>query len=127
MPADMIKPIVSGQTVRIPEPAAAGAQGMGKVHGRQEPAAGGASLPSQPLSGPTKASEVRQAVSDLNDYVQTLRRDLQFSVDEDSGRTIIKVIDSETKELIRQIPPEEVLALARHLDSAEGLILRDHA
>lgn len=63
-----------------------------------------------------KAEELAEAVSDLNDYVQSIQRDLQFSIDEASGRTIIKVIDSESKEVIRQIPPEEALSLARNLE-----------
>ena len=65
--------------------------------------------------------QVNQAVSDLNDYVQTVGRELQFSVDADSGRTIIKVLDSQTQDLIRQIPADEAIALAEHLKQAEKL------
>lgn len=66
-----------------------------------------------------------RAVLDLNKYVQSLNRDLQFSIDEKTGRTVIKVLDSETKEVIRQIPPEEVLSLARNLkESGASVILQ---
>lgn len=68
-------------------------------------------------------ADLERAVSKLNDYVQNVQRALQFSVDEDSGRTIITVLDSETKEVIRQIPPEEVLNLARTLHKGKGVIL----
>jgi len=78
-----------------------------------------------------KQADVRQAVSRLNDYVQTLRRDLRFTVDEESGRAIVKVIDSETGELIRQIPSEEVVAISQALTDTtkqtEGIILSDKA
>ncbi|MDX5385836.1 MAG: flagellar protein FlaG [Marinobacter sp.] len=67
------------------------------------------------------AEQVSQAVSDLNDYVQSVGRDLQFQVDEDSGRSIIRVLDSQTQEVIRQIPSEEALALARTLSQTESL------
>lgn len=57
--------------------------------------------------------EVLDAVRNLNDFVQNSRRELNFSVDDQTGRTVVKVIDHETKEVIRQIPAEEVLAVAR--------------
>jgi flagellar protein FlaG len=62
-----------------------------------------------------------QAVVDLNDYVQRVGRDLHFSVDKESGKTIIKVLNSETKELIRQIPTDKVLALAEILEQTNDL------
>jgi flagellar protein FlaG len=65
--------------------------------------------------------DVQQAVEDINDHFQSMGRDLSFNVDKDSGRTIITVIDSETQEVVRQIPPEEVLSLALHLQDAGGV------
>lgn len=61
------------------------------------------------------AGELNNAVNDLNDYVRGMQRELNFRIDEDSGRTVIKVLDPQTHEVIRQIPAEEVLALARRL------------
>lgn len=69
---------------------------------------------STPVKNDKKASaELQDAVQKMNMYVQNIQRDLQFSVDEASGRNVVKVIDSKSKEVIRQIPSEEVLALAR--------------
>ena len=56
--------------------------------------------------------EIDDAVKEINKHIQS---ELQFTIDEDSGKTVIKVIDMETKELIRQIPGEEALSLARKL------------
>ena len=56
-----------------------------------------------------------KVVSQLKIYAQNLKRDLQFSVDENTGHVVVNVLDSETHEVIRQIPPEELLALAQHL------------
>lgn len=64
---------------------------------------------------------VEKAVENINDHLQSLGRDLSFSVDNDSGRTIIKVMDSETDEVIRQIPSEEVLNLAQYLQDVSDL------
>jgi flagellar protein FlaG len=62
------------------------------------------------------AQQVDKAVEQLNDYVQTLQRDLRFSVDEELGRAIVHVVDSKTQEVIRQIPNETALRLARNLN-----------
>ncbi len=59
--------------------------------------------------------DLAQAVSHLKEYVQHMKRDMDFSVDDKTGRFVVKVYDSETKELIRQIPSEEMLAISRHL------------
>ena len=85
---------------------------------RQTPAMGGQPPPSVGTSAadPSHHSEeLAQAVKDIDSYVQTVRRELQFNVDEALGRTIITVVDGDTQEVVRQIPAEEVLALARHL------------
>jgi flagellar protein FlaG len=71
--------------------------------------------------------QVRRAVETLNELVQNQRRSLHFSVDQDTGRTVIRVVDPATDEVIRQIPPEEVLNLARHLDGLGGVLLRARA
>ncbi len=63
------------------------------------------------------------AVEQLNDLVQSLRRELQFSVSENSGRTIITVINKETEEIVRQIPPDEVLQILEHLQDLDGGLL----
>ena len=83
----------------------------------------------QQVSGP---EQLERAVSDLASAIQSVQRNLNFSIDEDSGRTVIKVIDSQSDEVIRQIPSEEVLALSQRLkeiSSAElsGLLVKSQA
>ena len=73
------------------------------------------------------AEQVEQAVKDIRKVVSAVSSDLQFSVDKDSGRTMVKVVDAKTKEVIRQIPGEEVLAIRRALDKMKGLLLRMEA
>jgi flagellar protein FlaG len=75
-----------------------------------------------------ETADLEKTVSELNDYVQNMKRSLQFSVDDDTGRTIIKVIDPESKEVIRQIPREEILTIARMLrEETRGALLEEHA
>lgn len=58
-------------------------------------------------------TSVTEAVAQMNDFIQAEQRDLQFSVDEELGTTIVKVMDRETGDLIRQIPEETFIELAR--------------
>jgi flagellar protein FlaG len=71
--------------------------------------------------------QVKQAVSDLNKSAQAKSQGLEFSVDDDSKRTIVKVIDQTTKEVLRQIPSPEALQIAKSLDSAKGLLISQTA
>ncbi len=66
---------------------------------------------------------VESAVSKLNEYVQSTARTLNFQVDDESGKTVIKVYDRESDKLIRQIPNELVLELARRLNEEEPSLL----
>lgn len=70
---------------------------------------------------------LENVVSDLNKLVRELHRELRFSVDEDSGDTVIKVIDRETDEVVRQIPSEELMRLRKRLEQAAGAIFQGSA
>lgn len=70
-----------------------------------------------------KGEDLSQAVSQLNDFVQNVQRDLQFEVDNELGQTIVKVVDQATQEVIRQIPDEVALRLAEKLQQDEPLTL----
>jgi flagellar protein FlaG len=63
------------------------------------------------------------AVLQLNGYVQSVQRDLQFEVDNELGQTIVKVVDQKTQQVIRQIPDELALRLAEKLQQDEPLTL----
>ena len=58
-----------------------------------------------------------EAVNAVSDFLQAKKRDLTFSIDEETERSIVKVVDSQSGKLIRQIPSEEVLALAERIKS----------
>jgi flagellar protein FlaG len=71
--------------------------------------------------------EVTQAVSDINKAMQFMSRQLEFSVDTDSERTIVKVIDQQTREVIRQMPTKEALEIGKALEKAQGLLIKQTA
>ncbi|MEE2001193.1 MULTISPECIES: flagellar protein FlaG [Alkalimonas] len=57
--------------------------------------------------------ELDEAVEVMNNAVAIQERSLSFSIDDASGREVIKVVDFKTSELIRQIPSEELLKVAQ--------------
>ncbi len=68
--------------------------------------------PSRTTAAPN-AQALTTAVEELNQHFQDLpNTHLQFSMDDQSGEMVVKVMDVEKEEIIRQIPPDEVLALA---------------
>lgn len=71
--------------------------------------------------------DLLQAVSDVNELFQASSRSLEFNIDEDSQQMVIQIKDSQTKEVIRQIPSEEVLKLAKHLDEFKGMLFQETA
>ena len=83
------------------------------------------------VQDPKKAQESRdeleKAVKDVGEFVKTANNSLQFSIDDDLGVTVVKVIDTGTKEVIRQIPSEEMLSIAKALGSIKGLLVQQKA
>jgi flagellar protein FlaG len=69
--------------------------------------------------------DVRQAVERVSEFVAQTGAEISFSVDEASGLNVVKVIDKASKEVIRQIPSEEMVAIAAALDKLQGLFVRD--
>lgn len=90
------------------------------VQGRQELATGGKIVPvSKPETAPSESVKRRgldQALKSVSGHVQNISRELNFSVDEELNRSIVTVLDQETGEVIRQIPSEEMLEIAKHID-----------
>ena len=86
---------------------------------------GGKELPARKESTVSDTTKLDDAVKAMNDRVQQLQRDLQFSVDKDSGRMVVKVLDRETQEVIRQIPNEQALHFARKLSEGADLEIVD--
>lgn len=76
---------------------------------------------------PLDQKSLQETLKDMNVSLQRLRSELQFSVDEASGRTVIKLVNAETDEVIRQIPSEELLQLQERLGRLEEVIFSDYA
>lgn len=79
--------------------------------------------PAQPVTQETVAAAVQSA----NAYVQSISSSIQFSLDQDSGRTVVKMVDTETEEVLRQFPSEEMLAISKSIDRMQGLLINREA
>jgi len=107
-------PLAARQSAPASQPPADNVAGATGATGAAEP----------PNVAPERIDE---AVASINRSMNTLARGLEFSVDTDSRRTVVKVVDQQTKELIRQIPSEEALEIARALERAQGLLIKQTA
>ncbi len=141
--ADQVNPIGSltpGLTpaatvaVTAAQPAAASSP-KARVPSRVEAASSADEFAPAKGAVPPKAelkANLEEATKNLQAYLKALPSDLQFRKDEDSGKSFFKVVNPVTREVIRQVPSEEVLAMARKLkeldllgNKAHGLLL-DH-
>ncbi|MDY7560752.1 flagellar protein FlaG [Pseudomonas sp. 10B1] len=75
----------------------------------------------------TDTEKLKQAVQQIEKFVDATKRNLKFSIDERSGKIVVKVIASETGEVVRQLPSEEVLKLADSLKNASSVLFNGKA
>lgn len=103
-----------------------GAPGFKPVVGRtytaseQQAATSAATEEPEQTADPARLSEATRQVEQL---YQKVRRNLEFREDPSSGRVIVSVIDTESGEVIRQIPPEQMIRMAEHLEQMNGMLL----
>lgn len=71
--------------------------------------------------------QVLAAVADMQDYVDAAGRNIQFQLDDDSGRMVVTVTEASSGDVIRQMPSEEALRLAENLAEMSGLLFSGEA
>ncbi|OPA99590.1 flagellar biosynthesis protein FlaG [Pseudomonas fluorescens] len=70
----------------------------------------------------SKPSDLEQAVTDIRKFVQAAQRNLEFSIDDSTHQVVVKVIATDSGEVIRQIPSETALKLAQSLHDASNVL-----
>jgi|307.fasta_scaffold1281460_1 flagellar protein FlaG len=101
--------------------------------GAQRPASAPAAQPAPapandlPHQGAPRAAEVAAAVDGINRYLRSVNQTLRFEVDQSTGKDIVRVVDDTTGDVVRQIPSEEALAVARALSKTRGFLLNQSA
>lgn len=93
------------------------------------PATGASAAPAKPAKEVESAPAVEpqraaleKAVTDIREFVQASQRNLDFSIDDATHRVVVKVIATDSGEVIRQIPSETALKLAQDLNKAGSLL-----
>ena len=64
---------------------------------------------------------------ELNQVVDLFNHELRFEIDDRLGKVIVKIIDKETGETIRQIPPEDMLNIMARIDEVLGMMFDERA
>jgi flagellar protein FlaG len=100
-----------------PLPPRRGADHPGQEPGRKDASA----LPA------VDVRDLERAIGAVNQMLDPLARGLQFSLDESTGTTVVKLVDKETNQVLRQIPSKEMLSIARALDRVQGLLVNAKA
>jgi flagellar protein FlaG len=75
----------------------------------------------------TSRETLEAAVSDMQNFVQSVQRDINFNVDDSSGRVVINVTEAVSGDVIRQIPSEEALRLSENLSEIRSLLFKAEA
>ncbi len=76
---------------------------------------------------PSSPAQLDQSIKKINESLKANGQGLEFTLDDDNGKVIVKVIDQGTKEVIRQMPSEEALEIAKAMDQAIGLLIKQTA
>jgi len=97
------------------------------LQSRQDASQAYAETTSQSRSPVTGREQLESAVSNIQEFVQSARRSINFSVAEDAGQVVVKVTDMESGNTIRQIPSEEALRLAENLAEVRSLLFEGQA
>jgi flagellar protein FlaG len=111
----------------IPTPSSAAAPSATVPAVNSPAVATGSKDSSSSSSSDSDSKKLKQAVQDIQKFVQSIKRNLEFSIDKTSGRVVVKVIATDTGEVVRQIPTEEVLKLADSLSTAGSVLFNGKA
>lgn len=74
-----------------------------------------------------ESDQLSQAVAELNRYVAGSRTDLRFTVDREAGEVVVSIVDSETGQVLRQMPSPEALRIARYIEHDRLGLVRQRA
>jgi len=66
---------------------------------------------------------LNRAIGNLKEAGDIFKRRLDFKIDEETNRIMIKVIDTETNKVVKEIPPEQLIRLAAKIQEMIGLLV----
>ncbi|VAW53098.1 hypothetical protein MNBD_GAMMA06-1960 [hydrothermal vent metagenome] len=119
----MIAEYKLNEIISVNTPKTAGINNVNSVQVTKSLPENGNNLPFQKEKAYVSDEKLDDAVKVINEQLQLTKSELRFSVDKDSGITVIKVINIQTDEMIRQIPADQVLGIAQKLREGANLEL----
>ena len=122
-----IQPILSSPTQTAPLTAQVAAGTAGSATSAQSTASTAPTATSESTAQTVDITTLAGAIEKVQDFTNTLANELKFSIDDKSGQTVVKIVDTATDEVIRQIPSEEMLAIADALGQIQGVLLKQKA
>ena len=118
--------MITNVTSKVDLPAAATNKSQPAVFPRTKPVEGHKQGTDFSFASPTDRVALEQAVSKVKEALQQSGSQLQIEVDPDLERVIVKILKGDSGEVIRQIPPKEVIDLAKNLSGAKGVLFGEH-
>ena len=94
------------------------------------PAVAGETVVGEPKNTPAQptVAQLKSAVEDINKVLKQNNNALEFNMDTDTNKLTVKLVDTETGDVIRQFPSEDMLAISRSIDRfQQGLLLKQKA
>jgi flagellar protein FlaG len=88
-----------------------------------KPSDGTQPAPSDAVQPTATVEQVRNAVAQVQKAYAPLAQDLHFAIDKDTGKMVVKLVDAKTNTVLRQIPSDEILSMAKALDRMQGLLV----
>lgn len=120
-----VAPVASADVKSAAGKRAAAVQAAAVTQARTEPAE--SAIKVVPVREPT-SKELGQAVAEVRKAVEIQApNQISFSVDDESGRSVVRIIDQKTGATIRQIPSQEMLDIAKSIDKMQGLLFKETA
>lgn len=118
-----LRPLENTAAAPLPRPAPPAESSAAGAPVKTAQAAAPARTESAKEAAEPDPAEVSKVVGQINVAMQAMSRNIEFSIDADSKRTVVKIIDQTTKEVIRQMPSAEALEIGKALEKVQGLLI----
>jgi flagellar protein FlaG len=122
-----LSPLGSAPAAPVVTPPAGHAARAPASNGQANGAAAAAQQAAATNTNASNRQHLEQAVEKVSKVVNLYNSELKFTVDPDTNSNVVKVIDKQTDQVIRQIPSEEMLKIAQNLDKIVGLFVENKA
>lgn len=116
-----------GQTVNVDETTASVTRPQ--TENEKESESGGSGSQQQQASGSRQAQvqqqseQLKKAIAEMNKKINNSNEEAVFGVHEDTNRIMIKIMDKETKEVIKEFPPEKTLDMIARIWEMAGILV----